>query len=197
MPKNSTGFANGKRSGCAEYSGVDRMVNSRNLLDKLEAKLTIRGKKAGYAGLGFMILMTLTLNTLVFLRGFGNMDAVWARNIGVNLMAGPLCAVIYYCCLQDSAGVGDENALFLALLITSAIGIFLSGCRWLAEGVPSLVFWNRLVNVLLLFNDYMMLFMFWRCTLFLLEIKDRIRHFITSPYCSSFFRTCWPRSCSV
>ena len=178
MPRNSTGFANGKRSGFAEYSGVDRMVNSRNLLDNIEAKLTIRGKKAGYAGLGFMILLILTLNTLVSLRGFGNMDAAWARNIGVNLMAGPLCAVIYYCCLQDSAGVGDENALFLSLLITSAIGIFLSGCRWLAEGVPSLVFWNRLVNVLLLFNDYMMLFMFWRCTLFLLEIKHGIRHFI-------------------
>ena len=63
------------------------MENSRNLLDKLEAKLTIRGKKAGYAGLGFMILLILTLNTLVFLRGFGNMDAAWARNIGVNLMA--------------------------------------------------------------------------------------------------------------
>ena len=156
------------------------MENNRNLLDKIEDKLTIRGKKAGYAGLGFMILLILTLNALVFLRGFENLDAAWARNIGVNLMAGPLCAVIYYCCLQDSAGVGEKNALFLSLLITSAIGIFLSGCRWLAEGVPSLVFRNRLVNVLLLFNNYMMLFMFWRCTLFLLEIKDGIKLFINN-----------------
>ena len=67
------------------------MENNRNLLDKLEDRLTIRSKKSGYAGLGFMILLILTLNTLVSLRGFGNMDAAWSRNIGVNLMAGPLC----------------------------------------------------------------------------------------------------------
>ena len=156
------------------------MENNRNLLDKLEDRLTIRSKKSGYAGLGFMILLILTLNTLVSLRGFGNMDAAWSRNIGVNLMAGPLCAVIYYCCLQDSAGVGKQNALFLSLLITSAIGIFLSGCRWLVQGVPSLVFWNRLVNVLLFFNNFMMLFMFWRCVLFMMEIKDGIRRGINN-----------------
>ncbi len=127
-----------------------------------------------------MILLILALNTLVSLRGFGSMDAAWSRNIGVNLMAGPLCAVIYYCCLQDSAGVGEQNALFLSLLITSSIGIFLSGCRWLVQGMPSLVFWNRLVNVLLFFNNFMMLFMFWRYVLFMLEVKDGIRRGINN-----------------
>ena len=156
------------------------MENDRNLIDKIEDKLTIRGKKSGYAGLAFIILLIQTLNVLVFLRGFGNMDTSWAWNIGVNMMAGPLCAVIYYCCLQDSAGVGNQNALFLSLLITSAIGIFFSACRWLVQGIPSFVFWNRLVNVLRLFNNYMLLFMFWRCTSFLLEINDGIKHFINN-----------------
>ena len=108
------------------------------------------------------------------------MNAVWSRNIGVNLLAGPVCAVIYYCCLQDSAGVGEQNALFLSLLITSSIGIFLSACRWLVQGIPALVFWNRAVNVLLYFNNYMMLFMFWRCTLFMLEINDGLGRTINS-----------------
>ena len=156
------------------------MNDDKNLLEKFEDKLTIRGKKAGYAGLGFLILLILTLNTLVFLRGVANMDATRAWNIGVNMMAGPLCAVIYYCCLQDSAGVGEQNPLFLSLLITSSIGIFLSGCRCLVQGIPPLVFWNRLVNVLLLFNNFMMLFMFWRCILFILEIKDRIKYIINN-----------------
>ena len=156
------------------------MNNDKNLLEKIEDKLTIRSKRSGYAGLGFMILLILALNTLVSIRGPENMDPVWSRNIGVNLLAGPFCAVIYYCCLQDSAGVGERNALFLSLLITSSIGIFLSACRWIVQGIPALVFWNRTVNVLLYFNNYMMLFMFWRCTLFMLEIKDGLRRIINS-----------------
>ena len=156
------------------------MKNDKNLIEVIEDKLTIRSKKSGYAGLGFMILLILTLNTLVFFRGYENMNAVWSRNIGVNLLAGPVCAVIYYCCLQDSAGVGEQNALFLSLLITSSIGIFLSACRWLVQGIPALVFWNRAVNVLLYFNNYMMLFMFWRCTLFMLEINDGLGRIINS-----------------
>ena len=44
----------------------------------------------------------------------------------------------------------------------------------------ALVFWNRAVNVLLYFNNYMMLFMFWRCTLFMLEINDGLGRIINS-----------------
>lgn len=154
------------------------MKDGKNLIEKIEDKLTIRSKRAGYAGLGFLILLILTLNTLVSFRDPESMNALWSRNIGVNLLAGPFCAVIYYCCLQDSAGVGERNALFLSLLITSSIGIFLSACRWIVQGIPALVFWNRIVNVLLYFNNYMMLFMFWRCTLFMLEINDGLARVI-------------------
>lgn len=42
------------------------MKNDKNLIEVIEDKLTIRSKKSGYAGLGFMILLILTLNTLVF-----------------------------------------------------------------------------------------------------------------------------------
>lgn len=156
------------------------MQNNGNLIEKIEEKLMIRDKSTGYACLGFMILLCLMLNTFVFFRGFGNMDTAWARNIGISLMAGPLCAVIYYSCLQDSAGVGDQNALFLSLLFTNSIGIFLSACKWIVQGIPPLIFWNRLLNVLLLLNNYLMLFKFWRCTLFLLEIDEGPKGFINN-----------------
>ncbi len=156
------------------FFNIDMMGNGKNLLEKIEDKLTIRSKNAGYAGLGFMLLLILTLNTLVFLRGSENMHVFWSRNIGVNLLAGPYCALIYYCCLQDSAGVGEHNGLFLSLLITSSIGFFFSACRWIVQGCTPLIFWNRLVNVLLAINNYMMMFMFWRCALFMLKIKDRL-----------------------
>ena len=120
------------------------MGKNMNFTEKIEDKLTIRSKKSGYAGLGFMVLLVLTLNTLVFFRGYENMDTIWSRNIGVNLLAGPFCAVIYFCCLQDSAGAGDQNTLFLSLLTTSSIGIFLSACRWIVQGYHTLIFWNRL-----------------------------------------------------
>ncbi len=156
------------------------MKTGKNLLEKFEDKLTIRSKRAGYAGLGFMLLLILTLNVLTFFRGSGNMNVIWSRNIGVNLLAGPFCALIYYCCLQDSAGVGEHNGLFLSLLITSSIGIFLSACKWIVQGLLPLIFWNRLVNVLLHFNNYMMLFMFWRCALFILKIDAGLTEIINN-----------------
>ncbi len=63
------------------------MKDGKNLIEKIEDKLTIRRKRSGYSGLGFMILLILTLNTLVSFRGSENMDVMWSRNIGVNLLA--------------------------------------------------------------------------------------------------------------
>ena len=48
----------------------DNMGKDKNLSEKIEDKLTIRSKRSGYAGFGFMILLVLTLNTLVFFRGY-------------------------------------------------------------------------------------------------------------------------------
>ena len=79
----------------------------RKLVEKIEERLTIRKKSSGYIGLSFIVLLTLLLNIFVMLRGNGNMEVGWGFNIGVNLMGGFVCAVIFYSCLQDTAGVGE------------------------------------------------------------------------------------------
>ncbi|MBQ6509099.1 MAG: serine/threonine-protein phosphatase [Flexilinea sp.] len=152
----------------------------RKLVEKVEARLTIRKKSSGYIGLCVIVLLTLLLNIFILLRGNGNMEFGWGFNIGVNLMGGFVCAVIYYSCLQDTAGVGKRNPLFLSLLITSSIGMFLSACAWLVQGIAAIAFINRLIHTFLFINNYMMIFLFWRCELFMLEIDERLDRFVNN-----------------
>ena len=156
------------------------MGKRRKLIEQIENKLTIRRERSGYAGLYFIIAFPVFLLIFIFLRGSVNMETGWAFNIGVNLMGGFVCAVIYYSCLQDSAGVGKRNPLFLSLLIASGCGMFLSACCWIVQGIAPLAFVNRLGNVLLYTNNYILIFLFWRCELFMLEINERLSRFINN-----------------
>ena len=150
------------------------MEKRRELFEKIEDKLTIRKKSTGYIGLGFIFLLTVLLNLFIFLRGTENMASGWTFNIGVNMLGGFVSGVVFYSCLQDSAGVGERNRLFLSLLIVSSIGMFLSACAWIVQGLAPLAFINRLINVLLYTNNYLMVFLFWRCELFMLEISEKL-----------------------
>ena len=154
------------------------MAKRRQLVERIEDKLTIRKKGSAHAGLGFIILLAISLHAFLFLRGSGNMEFAWAFNIGVNLMAVTVSAVIYYSCLQDTAGVGERNALFLSLLIASSIGMFLAACAWIVQGLAPLAFLNRLINTLLYMNNYVMLCLFWRCEQFMLEIDKKLDRFV-------------------
>ena len=155
------------------------MKKRRELIDQIEERLTIRGKSSGYIGLGFLTLLSVLLNLFILLRrGPENVQTGWAFNIGVNLMGSVVCAVIYYCCLQDTAGVGERNPLFLSLLITSGIGMFLAASCWIIQGLSPLAFVNRLANVLLYTNNYVMVFLFWRCELFMLVISEKLERTI-------------------
>ncbi len=149
------------------------MKRRRELIDKIDEKLTIRRKSSGYVGLSFIVLLTILLTLFVLMRGGSHMIEGWAFNVGVNLMGSYVCAVIYYSCLQDTAGIGKQNPLFLSLLIVSSTGMFLSASCFILEGVAPLAFLNRFANVLLITNNYINVYLFWRCELFMLTISKK------------------------
>ncbi len=154
------------------------MEKHRKPIELVVERITIRRKSSGYAGLSFVVLLPILLNVFLILRRPVNMESGWAFNIGVNLVGSCVCAVVYYSCLQDTAGVGERNPLFLSLLIASSSGMFLSACAWIVQGIASLAFINRLVNVLLYINNYVMVFLFWRCELFMLDVSERLSRFV-------------------
>ncbi len=154
------------------------MENRRKLIEQIEDKLTIKTPKSAYAGLAFVFLLPILLVIFIFLCNFRVMDSVWVFNIGVNLMGVVTGAVVYYSCLHDSAGVGEHNALFLTLLILSTCSMFLSALCWIVQGVAAFAFLNRLANSLLYLNNYLIVFLFWRCEIFLLEIDQKLERLV-------------------
>ena len=156
------------------------MKKHRELIEQIEERLTIRRKRSGYGGLIFVSLLALLLNISFLVRGTSNMETGWVFNIGVNLMGSYVCAVIFYICLHDSAGIGERNRLFLSLLIAAGVGMFLSAFAWIIQGIARFALLNRIVNVLLYANNYVMLFLFWRCELFMLEIDEKLKRTVNS-----------------
>ncbi|MBR6088946.1 MAG: hypothetical protein IKP86_03365, partial [Anaerolineaceae bacterium] len=124
------------------------------MIEKIEKKFTITDERSAKAGWIFVSVLPYIYILAILLRDFRDLEAQLVLNIGVNLMAGTVCAVVYYSCMRDSAGIGKHNRLFLSLLISSGISVFLAGSAWIVNGVPSLIFWNRLLNVLLFIDNY-------------------------------------------
>ena len=144
------------------------------MIEKIEKKLTISDEKAAERGLIFLAVIPVIYVVFVLLRDFRGMDAAWAFNIGVNLMAGAVCAIVYQSCMTDSAGIGRHNGLFLSLLIVSGISVFLAGSAWIVNGISSLAFWNRLFNALLFTDNYMLVVLFWRFECTVLTIDEKL-----------------------
>lgn len=156
------------------------------MIDQLEKKLTISDKKSARKGLIFVALLPFLYILFVLLRDFRGISGALAFNIGVNLMAGIVCVVIYHSCMRDTAGIGDHNGLFLSLLITSGISVFLAGAAWIVNGLPFFIFWNRLFNVLLFTDNFMLIVLFWRFECAVLKVDKKINRFVNS-YLQFFF----------
>ena len=144
------------------------------MIDHIEKKLTINDNKSAKIGLFFVSSLPVIYALFVLLRNFIGMDAAWAFNIGVNLMAGAVCAIVYQSCMRDTAGIGSNNNLFLSLLITSGISVFLAGSAWVINGIPSLSFLNRLFNALLFTDNYMLVVLFWRFECSVLTVNEKL-----------------------
>ena len=141
------------------------------MIEKIEKRLTFSDEKAANNGLIFAAFLPFIYICFVLLRDFRGMNPAWAFNIGVNLMAGVVCTVIFRSCMRDTAGIGKHNRLFLSLLLISGVSVFLAGSAWIINGVPSLIFLNRLFNVLLFIDNFLLVVLFWQfeCILFIVD----------------------------
>ena len=146
------------------------------MINNLEKKLTISNKKSAENGFVFVALLPVIFIIFVLLRDFRGISAAYAFNIGLNLMSCAICVIVYQSCKRDSAGIGENNGLFLSLLITTSISVFLAGTTWIMNGVSRLVFLNRLFNVLLFTDNFMLVVLFWRFECITLHVDEAIVH---------------------
>ena len=156
------------------------------MIDYIEKKLTIYDERSVKIGLIFVSSLPVIYILFVLLRDFVGMNSSWAFNIGVNLMAGAVCAIVYQSCMRDTAGIGSNTKLFLSLLITSGFSVFLAGSAWIVNGVPFLSFWNRLFNVLLFTDNYILVVLFWRFECSVLTVDKKLSENVNK-YLNIFF----------
>lgn len=146
------------------------------MVDTILKKITVNSEKSARNGLITVSALPVIYILLILLRDFEGMGTACAFNIGVNLMAGVICVVIYHSCLRDSAGIGENNGLFLSLLIYSGLSVFLAGAAWIIEGIPSLIFFNRLLNVMLFTDNFLLIVLFWNFECIELNVDETMIH---------------------
>ena len=144
------------------------------MIEKIEKYLILSDKKAAKNGLIIVSFLPFIYIFFVLLRDFRGVNSHWAFNIGVNLTSSVFCSLFYRGCMRDTAGIGKHNKLFMSLILISGISVFLAGSAWIINGVPSLIFLNRLFNVLLFTYNYFLVILFWQFECIVLNVDETI-----------------------
>ncbi len=144
------------------------------MIEKLEKYFTSSNEKAVKNGLVLITFLPFIYIFFVLLRDFRGINPHWAFNVGVNLMTSVVCTVFYSGCMRDTAGIGKHNKLFLSLILISGISVFLAGSAWVINGVSSLIFLNRLFNVLLFSDNFILVILFWQFECIVLNVDETI-----------------------
>ena len=151
------------------------------MVEKLASFLIISDEKKAKRGLLILILLPLFYISFVILRDFRGMSSAWAFNIGVNLMSSLVCVAAYRSCMRDSARIGEHKKdLFLTLLFFCGTSVFLAGTAWIMNGIESLIFLNRLCNVLLFSSDFILVLIFWACEKYILNVDEKICKYVNT-----------------
>ncbi len=113
---------------------------------------------------GFFVLLVMwaTAIALAFARGFGDLERVWIFNIGLDIFGIAICVVLFYACMRSKDSAEETTYLFVAMLITNGIALFLDECAWLVQGLARLRVWNIVINVVFYANGVILLYQFWR-----------------------------------
>ena len=91
---------------------------------------------------------------------------------GMELLGMLISSLIYYSYMRDPDSVEKHTQLFATLIVSNVTGMFLDGCCYYLDGIPSLAPLYRLCMTALLVFNAGIIFQFWLYSAFLLGIEE-------------------------
>ena len=125
-------------------------------------------------GFGMLIAMAAALMGLCFASGLHLLARGWIYNIGADVCGILVCTALFYGCMTGKDSQEETTYHFLSLLVFNGYTLFLDGCMWLVQGIPSLRGLNLLVIVLFFQQGPIITYQFWRYICLTLSFDSRL-----------------------
>ncbi len=138
-------------------------------------------------GFFFVCCLFFTALLLQLFRGEDGMELSWEFSCGMEVFGIAICAVVYYSCMHNKESFGFETDVFSALIVTSALNLFLDEWSWLVQGIAESRTANVISNVLLYVNTYTMGLMFWIYACRMLDVKTKLVRVSTKIFIIAYF----------
>lgn len=147
-----------------------------------------KSRKLVLLGFVFEALLFMMSIVLCFWRGFSTIESMWVFNIGADVVAIAVCAIIYFGLMMDMNGVNEHAAMLSILVIVNSCALFFDECSWILQGLARYAFLNRVDNALLFANGGIVIYLFSRTVGQMLELNDqrmtnvkKVLHFLLLP----------------
>ncbi|MCR4903003.1 MAG: PP2C family protein-serine/threonine phosphatase, partial [Butyrivibrio sp.] len=131
---------------------------------------------------------------LFFIRTTANLQPIWTFNIGVDILGIFICLALLFSCMKDKKNYDITTDIFVKLLVSNALALFFDECCWLVNENPSLIFFNKLANVLYYSNAPIFTYLFWQYVSKAMDMESRTMRFANSLLNILLFPTlllCW------
>ena len=113
---------------------------------------------------GFLLLCVLTVVSayLGITIGAARLSPAWAFNVGADVVSIMVCMLLFYGCFSEKQNEDESIRLFMPLLLSDAVILFLDILTWLAEGVAGLRTLYVIVYTLYLCCVVLLSYQYWR-----------------------------------
>ncbi len=125
-------------------------------------------------GFGISCLQLVAGIVLLLIRGFDHMEGSWLFSIGADLFCLAVCVMLCFSCALNYKDRNEHTRVFVGLLTSNAVALFLDEAAWLVQGIPSLRLLNMTINVLFYMSGIMLIFQFWQYIRRVLKMEDNM-----------------------
>ncbi len=126
------------------------------------------------ASFGFSCSLLVAGIVLLMVRGFTGMESGWQFSIGADLFCMAVCVMLCFSCVLNFKSRNEHTDVFLTLLTTNALALFLDEAAWLVQGIPHLRVANLIVNVLFYMTGVILIYQFWQYIRRVLKMENSL-----------------------
>lgn len=101
------------------------------------------------------------------------MRGEWLFSIGADIFCMAVCAMLCFSAIMNRKSRNADTHVFLTLLTTNALALFLDEISWLVQGIARLRIINLIDNVLFYMLGFVLIYLFWKYIRGALRLNDR------------------------
>ena len=121
---------------------------------------------------GLSCVLTVSGVILLALRGFEGVHPEWMFSMGADIFCMAICTMLCFSQTLNRKNRSEDTYVFVTLLTSCALALFLDQASWLVQGNAALRYVNLTVNVLFYMLGSILIYLFWKYIRGALKLYD-------------------------